>query len=73
MNCLSDIKTSFLRPFKLFVFTKSTKSIKAQNANKRISNSFFLDVFCAIFLFLFAVNGFVLVKSDHEKNPNKLP
>ena len=30
VNCLSDIKTSFLRPLKLFVFTKSTKSIKTQ-------------------------------------------
>ena len=40
LNCLDDTKTSFLRPFKLFIFlrkdfartksTKSTKSIKAK-------------------------------------------
>ena len=51
LNCLDDTKTSFLGPFKLFIFlqkdfarTKSTKSkqAKAQNANKRISDFFFL-------------------------------
>ena len=37
LNCLDDTKTSFLGPFKLFIFlqkdfarTKSTKSIKTQ-------------------------------------------
>ena len=57
-----------MRPFKLFVFIKSTKSIKAQNANKRISNFFSLRCFlCVFFLSLFAVSGFVLVKSYYEK------
>ena len=55
----------------LFVFTKSTKSIKGQNANKRIGN-FSWMFFVHIFLFLFAVSGFVLVKSYYEKNKTAL-